>query len=424
MLTTARRPQLGSLLFATTIFVAAGACSFHDDGIRYLIVACAGYSVNLLRTNGALTGIYTAGGDVVSRGSLNGCLFGFVGPNNTYCGACSCVGGAPTMSVTWDNTTFTLALTFTSRAAAEPSSAVLLTAYDGAPYFDLTYRLLAAPTSGAGFTSLLFPSSIRFDTTGMTALHAPLLPGVALGPGFFERRISTSWYYPGRCVLLPRGDGARRAQCAPPWTWAACSGGFAGWTHLDTANGSLAIYDLSGPDFVAPYLTIPTPTTGPSYAPSDWYLDVYHPVNVTAACTPSPMPNRPFCALGANGSLARRFHVSSGSTRASALTTMAAYVAHNGMVAGAITAATGGWSSPPFPTLREKLESAPGGGPDFWRQVYEAPLLKLDAVAVGLPYANYSSQVSRSRISGHAMEVITPGSQALRRFTRVSQFRA
>lgn len=219
-----------------------------------------------------------------------------------------------------------------------------------------------------------------------------------------------------------RGGGSacihqRRRLYAPR---ALCSGGFAGWTHVDGVNGSLAIYDLSGPDFVAPYTTAPTPTTGPpcacrhaptgaaptaspelpptptpTDAPSEWFLAVYHFINITAGCSPTNAPGNPSpCALGANGTLARRFHVTPASAPASALETIAAYAEHNGM-----TAAPGGagWSAPPFPTLREKLS---GVGPAFWAQAFQAPLLKLDAVAIGLPYANYSAQVRSAEGGG------------------------
>lgn len=79
----------GLLAILTVSSQNCRACLFHDDGIRELSITCPGYGVTLLRSNGALTGI-TAKGNLVSRGSLDGCLFGMVTPNNTYCGACSC----------------------------------------------------------------------------------------------------------------------------------------------------------------------------------------------------------------------------------------------------------------------------------------------------------------------------------------------
>ena len=187
------------------------------------------------------------------------------------------------------------------------------------------------------------------------------------------------------------------------------SGGFAGWTHIDAANGSLAIYDLSGPDTVVPYSTTPTPTSGAPYAPSEWFLAVQHGVNVSVGCSPTSSqgsPSRNPCALGVNGTLVRRFHVTPASARASAFDTIAAYAEDNGMVAPPAGRTQGlqAWLSPPFTSLRSKLSAAPGGGPDFWRQVFQAPLMKLDALSVGLPYTNYTSKVNR-RLGGCASVV-------------------
>lgn len=189
-----------SLLLAAAFLAArTRACTFLDDGVSDLGVNCSGYGVTLSRVNGALTGIVAPGGGVVSRGSHGGCLFGMSGPNNTYCGSCGCTGApAPKMAYSWDSASQKLALTFTASGAAGTTSAVALQAYDDAPFFDLTFSLLSAPTVGAGYFWLLFPGEILFDTTGINALHVPILPGVTLGPGFFERGESTNWYYPGR----------------------------------------------------------------------------------------------------------------------------------------------------------------------------------------------------------------------------------
>jgi hypothetical protein len=37
--------------------------------------------------------------------------------------------------------------------------------------------------------------------------------------------------------------------------------------------------------------------------------------------------------------------------------------------------------------------AAAGGGPSFWRQVFAAPLLKLDAIGVGRPCSEYTVRV-------------------------------
>ena len=279
----------------------------------------------------------------------------------------------------WKNSSSTLVLLFTATSTLGPSSEVTLTAYPNASYFDLSYRLVSPPTNGSGYFWLLFPSEVLFDTIGLRALHLPILPGVALNASFFEQQRVSQWSYPGL-------------------------GGFAGWTHIDGVNGSLAIYDLSGPDAVAPYTTSPRQTSGPTHSPSEWFLAVYHYVNVTAGCSPTNAAGpAPPCALGVNGTLTRRFVVAPASAPLSALQTIAAYALDNGMVSAPPWAAdpahttattTTAWPTPVYPTLRDKLNIS--GGPDFWRQVYQAPLMKLDAVAISKRFDNYSTQVGWS----------------------------
>jgi hypothetical protein len=232
--------RAGWLLFYP---VLTHACSFVDDGTSDLAIHCSSYSVTMSRENGALTSISSSSG-IVSRGSHGGCLFGMSGPNDTYCGSCGCTNGGPTSSYRWNAPS--LSWRFDASVGAGTTSLVTLTVYDEAPFFDLTFELLEAPSEGSGYFWLLFPSEILFDTTGKSpslhqdsvkktvtsasvlthpyvadiqALHVPILPGVSLSSGFFARGVSTNWYYPG-------------------------SGSFAGWTHVDGANGSLAIYDL------------------------------------------------------------------------------------------------------------------------------------------------------------------------------------
>jgi len=102
------------------------------------------------------------------------------------------------MTAAWINATLSLELTFTATSAVGVSAVVSVAAYDDVPFFDLTFSLLRAPQSGAGYAWLLFPSEILFDSAGLDALYMPVLPGVRLLPGFFSRRVGTGWYYPGR----------------------------------------------------------------------------------------------------------------------------------------------------------------------------------------------------------------------------------
>ncbi len=120
------------------------------------------------------------------------------------------------------------------------------------------------------------------------------------------------------------------------------------------------------------------------------------PPRPLAGCSPTndASQGRPPCAVGANGTLARRFVVAPATQRLSPLETIASYAADNGMVPGGRDSLWTTTTTAPFPTLREKLGSSQGGGPDFWQQVYAAPLLKMDAIAIGMSYANYTTQVS------------------------------
>lgn len=280
------------------------------------------------------------------------------------------------MTHAWNLSSQSLTLIFSSVRSSCASASVVLEAYEGATFFDLSFHLLSAPSTGAGFFWLLFPSEILFDTLGIHALHMPILPGVALGPGFFAQQLSTSWYYPGNGV-------------------------FAGWFHIDTANGSLAMYDLSGPDHIAPFSTSPRPASPAPYSPSVWYMAVYHYINVTAGCSPTNTAGpAPPCALGLNGSLVRRFDVRPAHAPASAFETIAQYASDNGMIAGLVRQGVPSkvWPSQPFDDLRTKLRRD-GSGDAFILKTFEAPLLKLDAINVALPYANYSAQVCSVFIS-------------------------
>jgi hypothetical protein len=72
------------------------------------------------------------------------------------------------MTYAWDASGSNLVMNFTASPGnpAGTSASVTLTAYDDASFFDLTFRLLDAPSGGGGYFWLLFPSEILFDTTG------------------------------------------------------------------------------------------------------------------------------------------------------------------------------------------------------------------------------------------------------------------
>jgi hypothetical protein len=217
--------------------------------------------------------------------------------------------------------------------------------------FDLALALVAAPRSGGGYTELLFPSELLLDASALAALHLPVAPGVALLPPFFAAGAALGWSYPGSFAF------ASFVQLDFGGAGAAAGG----------SNGSLVLEDLSGPDLVVPvqsYLA----RAGGKYAAQTWFLGSSLPVNLTAGCASFG------CAMGSNGTVTRRFVLSAAPL--SPLASARAYTAANGMVAGGGGGAA--WPSPAYSTIREKLAASGGGAPRLWRQVFEAPLLKLD----------------------------------------------
>jgi hypothetical protein len=339
----------------------AGSCEFADDGRSDLVVSCdALFSVAFSRANGALTGLFDAAGRKLSAGSRNGCLFGAADEaRGTYCGSCGCDGVDIAFSYSWRAASSSLELRFAPSPANASSSGwsstVTLTARPQlGPVFDLALTLVAGPGSGAGYSELLFPSELLFDTANLSAMHLAITPGVSLLPPFFAKKEPTQWTYPS-------------------------SFAFASWAQIDLFGGSaaLVVHDLSGPDVVVPVRSFAGPAGG-KYNASSWYLGGSIPVNLTVGCEAFA------CAVGANGSVTRRFVLASQAP--SPLESIRAYALANGMLAGG----DGAWSSPPYPTIRQKLAAV---SPTFWRQAFAAPLLKLDSIGVGLPFADYESKV-------------------------------
>lgn len=356
------------------------ACQFADDGHSELSVSCGGGAARLTlsRANGGLTGLYSSAGRL-SAGSRAGCLFGASGPAGAYCGNCGCGASPVTFAWSWRNGTGgagddggALRMTFTTPSGgAGADFAVTVTARPDAAaargvggVFDLQLAVLRPPAAaGAVYSSLLWPSELLLDAgAGADALSRvllPLSPGVALLPPFFTQASPAAWSYPD-------------------------SFSFANWWQADlSSNGSLAVYDLSGPDDIVPQQSGLYPA-GAGYSASTWYAVASLPINLTTACDPLNAGANP-CAVGMRGNITRRLVLSA--MPESPLASIRAYTHDNGMLPGG----GGSWPAPPFPTIRAKLAQA--SGPDWWRQVFAAPLMKLDATGVGMPFSAYASRI-------------------------------
>jgi hypothetical protein len=289
---------LGLILLSSGQAGAAASCVLHDDSVNDLTVWCpTAFSFAVSRA-GVIKGIFTGAGGRVSAGG--GCLFSLVGPGYS-CSPCGCVRQAVAkLSYRWDNATTTLEFTY---VATLMTAVVALRASGGeASYFDATFTLLRPPADPAySFSALRFPDQASFPAAGIFGLHLPMLPGVTLRAPFFDRGGIMTLAYPG------------------------VTGCWAAWWHADVANGSLSVYDLSGPDAIMPYAILLQPL-GAARPAADFVFTAAHRVNVTANCSvrADGVPGNsgagsgsgpanyvaPPCGMGFNGSLSRRFRVS------------------------------------------------------------------------------------------------------------------
>lgn len=336
-----------------------------------LTVNCTGaFTVTLARGNGALTGVYNAAGRRVTPGSRNGYLFGATSPGGGYCGGCGCGNVTMGMSYAWspggggDDDGGALTLTYTPRPTPGPgwAAVVTLTARPSSGAFDLALRVARGPDAGPAYDTLLFPSELLLDAgagvdDALAALHLPLSPGAALQPAFFAARRPASWSYPDAFS-------------------------FASWWQADfTANGSVAVYDVSGPDAVVPARST-LALAGGAAAPTAWYLTSALPVNISVGCAPDNSGHAP-CAVGVNGTVTKRFVVSV--VAADPLAAVRRYAVDNGMLPGGTP-----WPAPPYASLRSKLAAV---SPAFWRQALAAPLMKVDAGGLRVPFGRWRADV-------------------------------
>lgn len=346
-----------------------------DPNIMYL--ATPAWSFALSKRNGAILALTDGGGAILSTGSRNQCLWGLAG--STYAGGCS----YPQVAYAWDAAAAALTLTYESFSADTPTVTISFTAPPQQPFVDMAFQLVAPPAVGSSaiYTSLLWPSEVTFNTTGIDGVHLPVLPGVKVSGGYFARQPQTPWSYtyPGQ-------------------------GTFASWMSVATANGSWALYDLSGPDAILPlyYGLYPSTNGGAAYPPESWYLLQSLVVNVTGGCnvtgtgvTSDPSSGSPVypCAAGVGGIVRRRLVVGD----ADPLVSMQRYAYDNGIGSAASMSRWAGvfgsavrpsGEGSPYPTLQDKL------GAGLLAQTLQAPLMKADAHAVGLVYSAYTGNVT------------------------------
>lgn len=150
------------------------------------------YTVTLAKANGGITGIFAPDGTPLSYGTNRQCMWELA--TNTYStGGCSNYPGGA--GHTFDPSSGNLTLTWDPAGALPyaPTVRVVLAApIPGQPFFDLGFTLVAPPAktppnaAGNGpYDSLQFPYNVVVETSNLSALYVPILPGVVLLPPFF-----------------------------------------------------------------------------------------------------------------------------------------------------------------------------------------------------------------------------------------------
>jgi len=303
---------------------------------------------------GAATGrldflIDAASSTTLFYGSGAGELWAFQGPN----GALNNNDPDLHFSYIWADPTLTLLYVHPDGARIT----VNITAPLQQRYFDMVLALEAPPQalSTTPYNSLWFPSQPLFNGSSAEVFY-PQLPGIILNTSFFAQGISTEVPYPG-------------------------SGTFAEFLHLNVSAGaaSLSVFSVSAPDLALPHFKgfSPAPASGAGLV---MYSHSIAPINVSNHCDvrnggwtggsalrPPLDPSAPPCALGEGGVVRVRLALGGG-----ILEDMQLYSDANALR---------------LPDISSKLPAP------LLRQLGRAPLYKVDAVGLGLPFARYDAEL-------------------------------
>jgi hypothetical protein len=164
-----------------------------------LVLKSGAYQLTLSKKNGAIVSLV----DVPSRATLvtgqNGCQWGVAMTSDAaYNGGCAFSPGAsPRFSYSWDASSSTLTMTYTTGVDAEQHVDAVVTLHAAATLFDL--RLALTNHAPQVVESVNFPVDLYGDANTVQAGYAPtFLPGIRLGPGFFSRFGNDVFTYPSR----------------------------------------------------------------------------------------------------------------------------------------------------------------------------------------------------------------------------------
>jgi hypothetical protein len=188
------------------------------------VILTKAYRLTLGKSNGALVELVDrSNGARLVHGPQIGCQWGAVlGPGESYLGGC--LFGRRLLdrfSYVWDRRTATLTMRYQGNDTADRALDVVVTLKAAVRWIDLSVAV--ANRRGPVVEGVYFPADLRGDAASVTSGYATnVLPGVRLGPGFFEREGESVFTYPSR--------------------WA-----FADYLSVDTAGSHLALYALASP---------------------------------------------------------------------------------------------------------------------------------------------------------------------------------
>lgn len=329
------------------------------------------YGLTLSTASGTLISLLDGLQHIIFYGSASGQLWMLVGPSGSVSNL-----NLP-MSWAWNadanDSGGMLSLVWAREGGGEVVR-VNVSAAEGARWFDMTFELLAPPRvgSGATYNSLWFPSQPLFNASTAKVFY-PLLPGLTLNASFFAESKSFEIPYPG-------------------------SGTFAEFVHIaPTTVASVSLFTVSGPNYTIPHFKglYPVPASGANL----WrYAHSIQPINVTDGCDPRnggwqggdlrPLVGAgvaPVCALGLAGTVRVRIALNG-----SVFEDLQLYGVANGLIGVGGAAPLAPYGSSPLPSLLSKV---PNANATLLRAIARAPLVKVDAVSLGLNFTAYATDL-------------------------------